>query len=133
MFDRVRGFGGSKELPAGVYLVKVADLSKFENDYGIRIRWLFDVFSYPDGRPLADSLGRPLRLVDFSSPAMGEKAKARRWAEALLQRPLSEGDGGDELAKELIGRMAVATVVTQNRGYPKIDSLAVLPPQFQAK
>ena len=128
MFEKVRNYsGGSKDIKPGVYVVKVANLMQVENDYGTRVQWQFEVFSYPDLKPLFDEFGQPLRVVDWTSTSLGPQAKARKWAEALLQRPLAEGEGGDELADELMGRMAIATVVKNQNGYPRVDSLAPLP------
>jgi hypothetical protein len=108
-FDEVRDIDAPLE--EGTYILTVVDIADGEaNQFGDSLKWIFHVANPASPEePILGTDGKPYEYWQFSSPKMTPRAKARRWVEALLGRPLDAGTRPNPTA--LLGRRMVATVV----------------------
>ena len=128
----------TSQLEPGRYLFKVSRLEDGnEGEYGPSIKWVFNVADMESKQAILDgNTGEPYEFWAYSSTKMGKTAKqvakARAWTEALLNRNV-EGESGDALAKEVIGKMAVAILGTDEKtGYTRILQLTPFVPGGKA-
>lgn len=65
-------------LEEGIYEAVLARVEEETGEYGIYLKWIFDV--------------KGEEFSGLTSSRTGQKAKARAWIEALLSRALSDGE-----------------------------------------
>src|SRR6266702_4298259 len=101
------------------YLVKLSEIkdegvSKFadpaDGDPSHNLRWVFRM-AHMDRTPILDVEGNAYEYHDYTSNRTGKSktktAKARLWAEALMGRPLEDGEIDDSLPNALREKVAV--------------------------
>lgn len=107
-------------IPRGQYIVKVNRLEEAESQlYGtVQVKWVFNVAT-TDGKPVLSG-SSPLELWQFTSKNLTKHPKnlTRPWLETLLGRELKDGEDGAPLAKEVIGKKAMAFIdqITNQNG-----------------
>lgn len=111
-------------LRTGEYRVRVADLAMVESPFQEgreQVKLTLEVLDPPySGR----------RLTAYCSLSASPKAKLVRWAQALLNRPLTAGDSLN--LADLIGREGIAVVILGrgSRGdYNRVEDLLPVPVQ----
>lgn len=116
----------------GIYGVQLVSL---EDDFSElyqkpQIKWEFALYDFESKVGLVDGDGDPVTLLGWTGTSMHTKSRARPWAEALLGRPIVDGEDPEEIAAEITGKFAVAVIknVAKEDGTtrPRIDSLAPL-------
>lgn len=70
-------------------------------------------------------------LPESTSMAMGPKSKAYKWLSVLLGRKLAVGESVDPTS--LYGRRAMATIAANEKGWPRIEYLRVMPAPMLAQ
>ena len=95
--------------------------------FGPTMRWQFDLFGL-DGAPLYNSNGEAWTLEEMSStslsinPRNGQVAKARKWAEALLNVSI-ENWGGADVAAQVVDKWATANIIIKPNGFNSIGEI----------
>ncbi len=101
---------------AGTFILELTSIEEGpELQYGPTIKWVWAVFSMPDGQPVLYE-GNPAKTDALSSHKMGPRAKARKWTEAHLGRVLIEGEDADALAQEIIGKRVMGMFAPNEKG-----------------
>lgn len=70
---------------------------------GVQVVWHFGLAN-DNNEQVFDDRGMPLDFWVFTSQSVGPKSNARPIIEALLSRPITREDDGDELAEIVIGK-----------------------------
>jgi hypothetical protein len=107
----------------GRYLVKLFKLEPTSHpQYGAGVKWVF-VIATPDGKPLYDKHNAPLELWQTTSLRLTPNSKARPWVEALLDRPLTNGEDPAAIAQAIVGKKAYALIGLNDKGYSTVLQL----------
>src|SRR5262249_41583984 len=85
-------------LKSGTYPATLVGTESRDSDFGQTIRWTFEL----------SVAGRTTKRTGVSSMNTGAKSKARRWASALLGRPLRDGEELD--TDTLVGRECLVEI-----------------------
>lgn len=119
---------GASEIEAGTYTVILTELSDPKTVVankgpraGEEVRLVEWTFTVDEG----DSEGVEIRDSSAYSERSGPKSKMFAWVAALLGKAPEPGQGFDK--GDLVGRRAIASVVLNENGWPKIASLVALP------
>ena len=114
MFDTASNTDGTT-LDAGMYILTVASIEPAEdNGFGPSVLWRFQVseMASPTDFKLTDN-GDEFLFWHWTSTKMTPRARARHWVEALMGRPLGEGERIDPDA--LVGRRMQAMVIHEEK------------------
>lgn len=119
---------GYEAIEPGRYIVKLVRFEQTSHaEYGPGIKWVFHVANPATDPPtlIYQQDGTPYEFFQITSPKLGPKSKkARPWLEALLGRPIVEGqDTGDALAKAVVGKKAAALIGPNDGGYSTIHQM----------
>lgn len=113
---------GAPDIEPGTYTVTLTDISgpriivpKSGPNAGEEVEVLDWTFATEDGQ----------ELDAISSLKTGPKSKTIKWLAAFFGATPPAGASFD--AKDIVGRMAIATVVLDKDGWPRIDTLSALP------
>jgi hypothetical protein len=113
---------GAPDIEPGTFTVTLTDISgprtivpKSGPNAGEEVEVLDWTFATEDGQ----------ELDAISSLKTGPKSKTIKWLTAFFGAVPPPGASFD--AKDIIGRMAIATVVLDEGGWPRIDTLSALP------
>lgn len=114
----------------GRYRVKLTDLVDTDPptdhlDWGPRLRWFFNIYD-SDGDPVLTEDGEQGQICPITGTSTGPKSKARPWIEALLGRAIENGDTGEEMQDEIIGKEGWALISDNEKGYSQILSISPL-------
>lgn len=122
-----------QDIPDGVYPVILTALSDPKTVTARRgknagqdidlIDWTFAI-DYP-GNPLDERI-----LDDSTSTASGPRSKMYAWL-AALHNGVAPAVGARFQKSDLVGRMALATVVHDEGGWPRIGNLGAMPTSMQ--
>jgi hypothetical protein len=125
-FNDVPSSGGM-DIDPGRYIVKVVRLEPGKDgEFGPTIRWVFNLATPDTKLVISAPSGEPYELFQFTSVKVGQKSTSRPWIEALLDRPLNDGESGSELARAVIGKKAVALIGQNERGYTAVLQMSPL-------
>lgn len=104
-------------LEDGRYLLKVVRLEPSDDgQFGPSIRWVFNVADPATKAIIRDSQGEFYEWHQYSSTKLTPRSKAYPWIVALLGREVQVGESGGAIARELIGKRAVAMVGPKEAG-----------------
>jgi hypothetical protein len=111
--ERVTDSAGGILVPPGRYMLSCLGLEDITGAYGPRIKWRFHLKD-EHGHVMLNGDARA-ELWAFSSPKLNKhpQNKTRPWAEALLARPLHDGEDGEDVARQLVGKTANALIGEQ--------------------
>ncbi len=76
--------GGASNIEDGVYVAQVQDIQEQDTQFGAALKFIFDVETEEGDVPLSALCNEP----DNFTP----KTKLRRWASAILNREIKDGD-----------------------------------------
>ena len=113
---------------AGMYIVRCATLTDGQPQrYGPTMMWGFELYDLESGEPLEND-GEYVGIDAMSSTSLsisatGQVAKARQWAEALLDASIEDIPAA-EVAEGVLDRWAYAAVEVNANGFSTIKSLA---------
>lgn len=126
MFDNPSS--GGLYVEDGRYVVKVKALepTPAKDDLPPGVKWIFTLTDM-NGEVIEDDKGFAAEMWQFSSKRLSPRAKARKWAEALLGRPINDADTGETLAEDLRGKRAVALIGQNDKERTTILSMTPLP------
>ena len=109
--------GTQPEIEPGTYTVEVLGIEEMEpGQYGDRMRWVLGLTD-EDGEIIAWPNGEQYEWWQQT------RSTARKYADALLGRELRDGEDGDDILEELIGRTARALIEIGESGYPRIAAM----------
>lgn len=114
MFDTASNTDGTV-LEAGQYVLTVESTEQAEdNGFGPSVLWRFRVSdpTTPEEFRLDDS-GEPYLFWHWTSTKMTPRARARHWIEALLGRPIGDGERIDP--STLVGKRMTALVIHEEK------------------
>ena len=115
--------GTQPEIEPGTYTVEVIGIEEMEpGQYGERMRWVLGLTD-EDGEIIAWQNGEPYAWWQQTGTTLGPRSTARKYADALLGRELRDGEDGDDILEELIGRTARALIEIGESGYPRIAAM----------
>jgi hypothetical protein len=121
----------SQQLEGGQYLVKLIRIEPApDGQFGARRSWVFAVADANTSTPIYNADGSVYEYYQLTSDKLGSKARAREWAEALLDRPLVDGEKAVDLVRAMIGKRALGLVAINDRGYAEIVRLTPLRGKF---
>ena len=107
------GDGNFTLLPRGQYIIQVFDLIEEDNgNFGPQVKWVFHVFGV-DGKPILKDDGHtPMELWGYTPKNINKhpQNRTRPWLEAFLGRELREGESGESIEQEVLGKKANAYV-----------------------
>lgn len=119
-FGTVSSGGGTMPQMDGTYTLTVLRVEEGgEGQFGPRMRWVFECRD-EDGDLVAWDDGSTFELWQSTGTSLGPKGKARKWAEAVLGRELVNGESGDKIVAEMIGKTVRALIQTNESGYAGI-------------
>lgn len=119
-FGTVSNGGGTMPQMDGTYVLTVLRVEDGgEGQFGPRMRWVFSCTD-EDGDNVTWDDGTPFELWQSTGTSLGPKGKARKWAEAVLQRELVNGENGDEIVRQMVGKRVRALIQTNEAGYAGI-------------
>jgi hypothetical protein len=105
----------------GSYIVKLVRVEKAEDgQFGPRRRWVFHLADAATGTPAYRADGSLFEFAQLSSTKLGRKARAREYAEALLNRDLTDGERGADLVPQLVGKKALALIGENANGWTEV-------------
>lgn len=122
------GGGASEQVPAGNHpavLVGLVDCGTQHEEFQGTASWkrqLLLVWQLPTKKR---SDGRPHVLDAVVTLSLNEKAKLRKWAEALTGAPIP--DGGTFDVSTLLGKACMLGVKQNEKGYARVDTVAAFP------
>jgi len=115
--------GTQPEIEPGTYTVEVIGIEEMEpGQYGERMRWVLGLTD-EDGETIAWPDKSPYEWWQQTGTTLGPRSTARKYADALLGRELRDGEDGDDILEELIGRTARALIEIGESGYPRIAAM----------
>lgn len=116
--------GGGLDIEPGRYIAKLLRFEAMEDgQFGPRRKWLFALAHSDSGQALYDTAGNLIEFAEFTSVKLGKKARARMLFEGLLGRELGDGEDGRAIAKECIGKKALALIGPNENQWTCILSL----------
>jgi hypothetical protein len=108
MFEDVRP--GNSPLEDGRYILKIVKLEPAEGQFGPQIKWYFNVADAASKAIIRDSQGEPYEWFGYTSTKTNPGTKTHTWASAFMGRELEIGESGSQLARDLLGKKAIAMV-----------------------
>tara|TARA_R110000824_G_scaffold3095_1_gene14153 strand:+ start:65 stop:508 length:444 start_codon:yes stop_codon:yes gene_type:complete len=115
--------GTQPEIEPGTYTVEVLGIEEMEpGQYGDRMRWVLGLTD-EDGEIIAWPNGEQYEWWQQTGTTLGPRSTARKYSDALLGRELRDGEDGDAILEELIGRTARALIEIGESGYPRIAAM----------
>ena len=125
-FGNVTNNAGNLPQLDGTYTLEVIRLEDLEPGlYGDRMRWVFKATD-EDGDIVTYDSGDPYEWYQTTGATLGPRSTARDWAQKFLGRELRDGETGDGVADQLVGKKARALVELQDNGYSRISGLTVI-------
>lgn len=117
---------GYQEVDAGKYVLKINKLRPCDpGQFGPMIEWVFNLAFEGSTTPIYSQDGKPAEMRQRTGTSLTPKAKARKWAEAFLDRDLGDDDSGPGIARELVGKKAIGIIGPNDKGYSTI--LQIMP------
>ena len=86
------------------------------------MRWVLGLTD-EDGEIIAWPNGEQYEWWQQTGTTLGPRSTARKYSDALLGRELRDGEDGDAILEELIGRTARALIEIGESGYPRIAAM----------
>jgi hypothetical protein len=118
--------GGNLPQLDGTYTLEIVRFEDMEpGQYGDRMRWVFNVTD-DDGELVTYESGDAYEWYQTTGTTLGPRSTARDWAQKFLGRDLADGEKGQDVAAELVGKKARALVELQDNGYSKISGLTAI-------
>lgn len=115
--------GTQPEIEPGTYTVEVLNIEDMEpGQYGERMRWVLGLTD-EDGEIITWENGDRYEWWQQTGTTLGPRSTARKYADALLARDLRDGEEGDAILAELVGRTARALIEIGESGYPRIAAM----------
>ena len=115
--------GTQPEIEPGTYTVEVLGIEDMEpGQYGERMRWVLGLTD-EDGEIITWENGDRYEWWQQTGTTLGPRSTARKYADALLARDLRDGEEGDAILEELVGRTARALIEIGESGYPRIAAM----------
>ena len=115
--------GTQPEIEPGTYTVEVIGIEEMEpGQYGERMRWVLGLTD-EDGETISWPDKSPYEWWQQTGTTLGPRSTARKYADAMLGRELRDGEDGDDILEELIGRTARALIEIGESGYPRIAAM----------
>ncbi len=116
--------GGGLDIEPGRYIAKLLRFEAMEDgQFGPRRKWLFALAHADSGQALYDTDGNLIEFAEFTSLKLGKKARARMLFEGLLGREIMDGEDGRAIAKDCIGKKALALIGPNENQWTCILSL----------
>lgn len=126
-FNDVPGSGGGSTVDPGSYICKLVRFEKMEDgEWGARRRWVFHLADAKSKTAIYNSDGTLHEFKHTTSTKTGRKAKAREFFEALLGRELQDGEVGIALAREAMGKQALALIGENDNHWMEIARMTPL-------
>ena len=102
---------------SGKYIGKVVRTEESdEGGFGPGLKWVWHLATpNPQGKAttLFGTDGEPYEFYQWSSLKLSPRAKARGWVEALLDRPLEDGESGEAISQAIVGKVAMLLIGPQ--------------------
>lgn len=107
---------------SGTYILDLVAIQEGpELQFGPTIKWLWTVYDMQSQPVLYE--GNPAKTDALSSRKMGPRAKARKWTEAHLGRPLVEGEDATALESEIVGKKVMGLFAPNEKGDVRLQQL----------
>lgn len=98
----------------GTYVLQLKALEDTpDNGFGPGNKWIFHLWEKQTREAVTNEDGTAYEFYQFSSSKMTPRAKARGWFEALIGRPIQDGEDPDAIVSAAIGKYAEALIASE--------------------
>lgn len=122
------GGGPSEQPPAGTHpavLVALADLGTQHEEFGGEAKWQRQALLVWELPTKKRKDGKPFLMDAVVTLSLNEKAKLRKWAEAMTDAKIPDGAAFD--VTTLVGKACMVGVQHNEKGYAKVTSVTGFP------